>query len=104
GKWTSQSGARPSAAGICRRNVDHAKLHPLFALPAVERETSGRVHPAPATLREGRAQGLAGGAKRDCIEHGAVARAQADADVTLADLVGESDRMSGKRHDRLRIA
>src|SRR5262249_60195388 len=101
---TSQDGARPSPVTLRGRNFDPAKLHPPFALPAVERKTSGRVHPAPATLRERRAQRLAGGAKRDRVERGAVARTQADADVTLADLVGEDDRVSGKRDDRLRIA
>jgi hypothetical protein len=58
-------------------DIEDAQLHPLFALPPVDRERAGDMD-RPASVREQRlAELLAGGAERDGADRRAVARSRA---------------------------
>ena len=56
--------------------IDDAKLHPLLALPAVDRERTGDMDGAAAILKQSSAEFLAGGPERDRADRGAIAGPQ----------------------------
>ena len=58
---------------VSRRDVDEAQLHPLDAVPAIEAQGAGGVHPLTTALPERDPQFLSGRAKRDGIDDRPVA-------------------------------
>jgi len=79
----------PRSSAYRRRDVDEAHLHPLLAVPAIDRERAGRMHRTAAIAQEGRAELLAGGPECDDVDGRAVAAAQARGerlDLVITDL------------------
>jgi predicted RNA binding protein YcfA (HicA-like mRNA interferase family) len=82
-KHTRSDAARPltvhamlllkAEACVSRRDVDEAQLHPLDAVPAVEAQGAGGVHPLTTALPERDPQFLSGRTKRDGIDDRPVA-------------------------------
>src|ERR1700720_5016227 len=83
----------PPRDGIVDGNVEKTQLHAFLALPAVERQSAGRVHGAAAVLEQSLAERLADGAESDGGKGAAVAGFEPHAHVCLADLFGIGDRM-----------
>ena len=80
-----------------RRDVGEPELHALFALPAVDRERAGGMHPPPAILHERGAEFLTGGAEGDGIDARAVGGFEPHADMRLTGLLGIGKRVRGQR-------
>src|SRR4051812_24168203 len=85
-------------------DVEHAQLHPLDALVAVDREGAGDMQDLAAMRKQGIAELLADRAERDGVHHGAVAGLEAQLQMRLPDLVGIDQLMRRQRDDRLGIA
>src|SRR5690348_2457615 len=99
--WCLSDHRRPL---IGHGDIEHAKLHALRSLIAVDRKRSRDVEDLSALREQRIAEFLAERAERHAVDDGAVARLEAQPQMSLADLVGEHELMRWQRHDRLGIA
>ena len=89
---------------IRRRDIEHAQLHALIALPAIDRERSRHMQGLAAIGDQRVAELLPDRSKRDAVDDGAVAGLEADAQMRLPHFIGIDQLMRRQRDDGFRIA
>src|SRR5579863_4864288 len=85
-------------------DIEHAQLHALSTLPAIDRERSRHMQILAAMGDKRIAEFLSDRSKRDAVDDCAIARFEAHAQMRLAHLVGIDQFVRWKRKDRLGIA